>query len=60
MVVIGYDAYKIHIRHFNTQYRYSKIYKKPNLVSFLYDKIHGIPEVKEPTRGKKRKLVFDE
>jgi uncharacterized membrane protein YoaK (UPF0700 family) len=63
LIVIGYDAYKIHIRHFNTQYRYSKIYKKPNLVSFLYDKIHGIPEVKtemKEKREKKRKLVFED
>lgn len=59
LVVIGYDAYKIHIRHFNTQYRYSKIYKKPNIFAYLYDKIHGIPEIKEK-REKKRKLVFED
>ncbi|WP_326981594.1 YoaK family protein [Chryseobacterium sp. MYb264] len=59
LVVIGYDAYKIHIRHFNTQYRYSKIYKKPNILAYLYDKIHGIPEIKEK-REKKRKLVFED
>jgi len=55
LVVIGYDAYKIHVRHFNTRYRYAKIYKRPNLVAYLYDKIHGIPKGKE-----KRKLVFDD
>lgn len=55
LVVIGYDAYKIHLRHFNTRYRYSKIYKKPTLVAFLYDKIHGIPQ-----RKTKRKLAFDD
>jgi len=59
LVVIGYDAYKIHIRHFHTQYRYSKIYKKPTFLAYLYDKIHGIPEIKEK-RQEKRKLVFDE
>lgn len=63
LVVIGYDAYKIHIRHFHTQYRYSKIYKKTNLIAYLYDRIHGIPEVKTTINGKrdkKRKLVFEE
>lgn len=55
LVVIGYDAYKIHLRHFNTRYRYSRIYKKPTLVAFLYDKIHGIPQ-----RKTKRKLAFDD
>jgi uncharacterized membrane protein YoaK (UPF0700 family) len=59
LVVIGYDAYKIHMRHFHTQYRYSKIYKKPNLMAYLYDKIHGIPEIKEK-RQNKRKLIFDD
>ncbi len=60
LVVIGYDAYKIHVRHFNTKYRYSKIYKKPNLIASLYHKIHGIPEIKVSEGQKKRKLVFDE
>lgn len=55
LVVIGYDAYKIHLRHFNTRYRYSRIYKKPTLVANLYYKIHGAPQ-----RKTKRKLVFDE
>ncbi len=59
LVVIGYDAYKIHLRHFNTQYRYSKIYKKPNLLAFLYDKIHGNSDIKEKS-DKKRKLIFEE
>jgi uncharacterized membrane protein YoaK (UPF0700 family) len=27
LIVIGYDAYKIHVRHFNTKYRYNRIYK---------------------------------
>lgn len=63
LVVIGYDAYKIHIRHFNTQYRYNKIYKKPNIVAYLYDRIHGSPEIKteiKEKREKKRTLIFDE
>lgn len=63
LVVIGYDAYKIHIRHFNTQYRYNKIYKKPNIVAYLYDRIHGSPEMRmeiKEKREKKRTLIFDE
>ncbi len=32
LIVIGYDAYKIHVRHFNTKYRYNRIYK--NLISW--------------------------
>ncbi|MGL6126166.1 hypothetical protein BBI01_14105 [Chryseobacterium artocarpi] len=55
LVVIGYDAYKIHVRHFNTKYRYNRIYRKPNLLAYLYEKIHGIPKSK-----KKRKLVFED
>jgi hypothetical protein len=55
LIVIGYDAYKIHIRHFNTKYRYNRIYRKPNLFAYLYEKIHGIPK-----REKKRKLVFED
>lgn len=55
LVVIGYDFYKINIRHFHTRYRYSKIYKKPSVLANLYDKIHGEPKTKE-----KRRLVFDD
>ncbi|AZB24058.1 MULTISPECIES: YoaK family protein [Chryseobacterium] len=55
MIVIGYDAYKIHVRHFNTKYRYNRIYKKPNLLAYLYEKIHGVPKSK-----KNRKLVFED
>lgn len=54
LVVIGYDFYKINIRHFNTKYRYSKIYKKPNPLAYLYDKVHGTPK-----REEKRKLAFE-
>lgn len=55
LVVIGYDSYKIHLRHFNTRYRYSRIYKKPTLLAYLYDKIHGIPKRKE-----KRKFILED
>jgi uncharacterized membrane protein YoaK (UPF0700 family) len=55
LIVIGYDFYKINIRHFHTRYRYSKIYKKPSVLANLYDKIHGEPKAKE-----KRRLVFDD
>ncbi|WP_419494373.1 YoaK family protein [Chryseobacterium bernardetii] len=55
MIVIGYDAYKIHVRHFNTKYRYNRIYKKPNLLAYLYEKIYGVPKSK-----KNRKLVFED
>lgn len=61
LVVIGYDFYKIHLRHFYTNYRYSKIYNKPNFMAFIYDKIHGTEEetVKEK-RPEKSKLVLEE
>ena len=55
LIVIGYDAYKIHVRHFNTKYRYNKIYRKPNIFAYLYEKIHGVPK-----KEKKRKLVFED
>ncbi|MBK1894835.1 YoaK family protein [Chryseobacterium paridis] len=55
LVVIGYDFYTINIRHFNTRYRYNKIYKKPSFLAKMYDKIHGKPKTKE-----KRTLVFDD
>lgn len=61
VVVIGYDFYKINIRHFKTNYRYTKIYHKPNLMSFLYDKIHGSGEVVvKEQRKDKSKLVLEE
>lgn len=60
VVVIGYDFYKIHVRHFNTQYRYSRIYKKSNPLAFLYDKIHGNGEKIERKRTEKSKLVLEE
>jgi len=39
MIVISYDAYKINIRHFKTDYRYYKIYQKSTLLAFLYYKL---------------------
>ncbi|MCU7614590.1 DUF1275 domain-containing protein [Chryseobacterium sp. GMJ5] len=61
MVVIGYDFYTIHIRHFKTKYRYTKIYNRPNLMAYLYDKIHGTAEIMEKESGKRKsKLVLDE
>lgn len=36
LLVVFYDLYKIHIRHFNTNFRYHKIYKKTNpLIVFM-------------------------
>jgi len=61
VVVIGYDLYKIHLRHFYTNYRYSKIYNKPNLMAYLYDRIHGNGEVVvKQQRPEKSKLVLEE
>ncbi|MFY1048053.1 YoaK family protein [Chryseobacterium sp. GP-SGM7] len=61
VVVIGYDFYKIHLRHFYTNYRYTKIYHKPNLMSVLYDKIHGSSEVAvKQNKPEKSKLVLEE
>lgn len=60
LVVIGYDWYKIHLRHFNTNYRYSRIYKKPNLMTLLYDKIHGSKVVAKENSSKKSKLILEE
>ncbi|WP_262150007.1 YoaK family protein [Chryseobacterium foetidum] len=60
-VVIGYDFYKINIRHFRTNYRYSKIYKSPNLMSVLYDRLHGSAAVEKPIKRKeKSKLILEE
>ncbi len=41
LVVIGYDFYKINLRHFHTEYRYYKIYHKPTFIAVLYYKIHN-------------------
>ncbi len=38
-VVVSYDLYKIHLRHFNTNFRYHKIYKKTNLLLILVSKV---------------------
>lgn len=58
-IVIGYDFYKINLRHFHTNYRYVKIYNKPNFMAYLYEKVHG-NSVKRDKRQEKGKLVFDE
>ena len=61
-VVIGYDFYKIHLRHFYTQYRYSKIYRKLNIISVFYDKIHGdsVIQNKKTLHKPKTKLAFED
>ncbi|WP_292010854.1 YoaK family protein [Chryseobacterium sp.] len=55
VVVIGYDFYKINLRHFNTSYRYHKIYNKTTVLAFLYDKIFT-----KLKRKRKSKLVLDD
>jgi uncharacterized membrane protein YoaK (UPF0700 family) len=61
LVVIGYDFYKINVRHFRTNYRYAKIYNKPNFMAFMYNKIHGNGEVMVKQTGKeKSKLILEE
>ncbi|MFC7347633.1 YoaK family protein [Chryseobacterium zhengzhouense] len=61
VVVIGYDFYKIHLRHFYTNYRYTKIYQKPNLLSVIYDKVHGNSEaLGKQKKSEKSKLVLEE
>lgn len=59
LVVIGYDFYKINLRHFKTNYRYAKIYNKPNFMAFMYEKIHGPAEAKEDKK-EKSKLILEE
>ncbi len=59
LIVITYDFYKINLRHFNTNYRYAKIYNKPNFMAFMYEKIHGIEEADEEKK-EKSKLVLEE
>lgn len=61
LVVIGYDFYKINLRHFQTEYRYYKIYHKPTLIAFLYYKIHNKEEKRTTSRTtSKPKLAFNE
>ncbi|WP_419869379.1 YoaK family protein [Chryseobacterium sp. CT-SW4] len=55
VVVIGYDFYKINVRHFNTSYRYHKIYNKTTVLAFLYDKIFA-----KLKRKRKSKLVLED
>jgi len=61
LVVIGYDFYKINLRHFQTEYRYYKIYHKPTLIAFLYYKIHNKDENRTTSRPRTNtKLAFSE
>ncbi|MNK46017.1 hypothetical protein D3C87_647940 [compost metagenome] len=61
LIVIGYDFYKINLRHFQTEYRYYKIYHKPTLIAFLYYKIHNKEEKRTTSRNtSKPKLAFNE
>lgn len=59
VVVIGYDFYKINLRHFNTQYRYYKIYHKPTFIAAMYYKIHNKDEKRTISRpNTSTKLAF--
>lgn len=61
LIVIGYDFYKINLRHFNTQYRYYKIYHKPTLIAFLYYKLHNKDEKRTISRpNTKTELAFSD
>ena len=61
LVVIGYDFYKINLRHFQTEYRYYKIYHKPTFIAFLYYKIHNKEEKRTTSRTTNNpKLAFNE
>ena len=61
LVVIGYDFYKINIRHFQTEYRYYKIYHKPTFIAFLYYKIHNKDEKRTVSRpNTNAKLAFSD
>lgn len=61
LVVIGYDFYKINVRHFQTEYRYYKIYHKPTFIAFLYYKIHNKDEKRTVSRpNTNAKLAFSD
>ena len=61
LVVIGYDFYKINVRHFQTEYRYYKIYHKPTFIAFLYYKIHNKDEKRTVNRpNTNAKLAFSD
>ena len=61
LVVIGYDFYKINVRHFQTEYRYYKIYHKPTFIAFLYYKIHNKDEKRTLSRpNTNAKLAFSD
>ena len=62
LIVIGYDFYKINVRHFQTQYRYYRIFQKPTFIAFLYYKIHnkGNRKLNKPSYRPTPKLAFGE
>ena len=62
VIVIGYDFYKINLRHFHTEYRYYRIFHKPTLIAFLYYKIHNKEEKRTSTHTIRQntKLAFSE
>lgn len=62
LIVIGYDFYKINVRHFQTQYRYYRIFQKPTFIAFLYYKIHnkGNRKLTKPSYRPTPKLAFGE
>jgi len=61
LVVIGYDFYKINLRHFHTEYRYYKIFQKPTLIAYLYYKIHSKEENSRGSQSRTaRNLAFSD
>lgn len=61
LVVIGYDFYKINLRHFHTEYRYYKIFQKPTLIAYLYYKIHSKEENSRDSQSRTaRNLAFSD
>lgn len=62
LVVIGYDFYKINLRHFQTEYRYYRIFHKPTLIAYLYYKIHNKEDKRTTSHSRttNTKLAFSE
>lgn len=60
VVVIGYDFYKINLRHFQTEYRYYRIFHKPTIIAYLYYKIHNKEDKRttSPSIRQNTKLAF--
>lgn len=40
LIVIGYDFYKINVKHFQVQYRYRRIYNKPFVINLIFFKFY--------------------